>query len=117
MPRGQYKRPDPIDRFFAKIVELPNGCWQWQGQIKKGYGYFHVGKGRDMLAHRYAYELLVDKIPAGLQTDHLCLNTSCVNPDHLEMVTQQENLRRGYHGGYHKPADRSEPPVPLPDDI
>lgn len=45
-------------------------------------------------AHRFVYELLVGPIPAGLTIDHLCRVTSCVRPDHLEPVTNAENVRR-----------------------
>jgi hypothetical protein len=48
-----------------------------------------------MLAHRYAYELLVGPIPAGAELDHLCRQTLCVRPDHLQPVTHVDNLRRG----------------------
>jgi hypothetical protein len=47
-----------------------------------------------MLVHRYAYERMVGPIPIGLVIDHLCGVTSCVNPAHLEPVTQQENVLR-----------------------
>jgi hypothetical protein len=46
-------------------------------------------------AHRYAYELLVGPIASGLVLDHLCRNPGCVNPKHLEPVTDRENTRRG----------------------
>lgn len=47
------------------------------------------------MAHRYVYESIRGPIPEGLVLDHLCRNTSCVNPDHLEPVTYGENFRRG----------------------
>jgi hypothetical protein len=53
------------------------------------------GKMKGRFAHRLVYELLVGQIPEGLVIDHLCRNPRCVRPDHLEPVTQGENVRRG----------------------
>jgi hypothetical protein len=87
------RRPGPLDRFFAK-VELTLFCWEWLGAVgSSGYGVFHVGPGLE-LAHRYAYEALVGPIPDDHDLDHLCGNTRCVNPAHLEPVTRAENVRR-----------------------
>lgn len=63
-----------------------------------GYGYRRIGGrgGRFVYIHRLAYEELIGPIPDGLQIDHLCRNRACYNPAHLEPVTQQENIRRGY---------------------
>ena len=85
------------DRFLAKIVASPNGCWIWQsGTNADGYGLFRVD-GRMVRAHRFAYELLVGPIPEGLELDHLCRVRNCVNPAHMEPVTHAENMRRGAH--------------------
>lgn len=81
------------DRFWSK-VEKTETCWLWTGgTARNGYGSFWDGN-RIGRAHRYAYELLVGPIPEGLQLDHLCRVRLCVNPAHLEPVTQQENIRR-----------------------
>lgn len=85
------------DRFFAK-VNAEGPCWEWTAATMKqnGYGVFNRGRSDGtVLAHRFSYELLVGPIPDGLQLDHLCRNRICVNPDHLEPVTQRENLLRG----------------------
>jgi hypothetical protein len=88
----------PIDeRFFAK-VDAHGVCWEWTAATaKNGYGVFNRGAGAGTaLAHRWCYEFLVGPIPDGLQLDHVCRNRRCVNPDHLEPVSQRENLLRGY---------------------
>ena len=93
------------ERFWAKVdLAGPNGCWLWTaGKDSHGYGVFQVGSltdgtRRSERAHRWAYEALVDPIPDGLQLDHLCRTPGCVNPDHLEAVTNKENQRRGLRG-------------------
>jgi len=71
------------------------GCWVWHGDTgTRGYGIFHSEK-KDWRAHRWAYERHIGQIPEGLVIDHLCRNTRCVNPEHLEAVTQRENILRG----------------------
>jgi hypothetical protein len=86
-----------LERFLALAVPEPNsGCWLWSGAANnKGYGQFVWCKGRLKLSHRAAYEHFVGPIPDGLVVDHLCRNTYCCNPQHLEPVTQHENWRRG----------------------
>lgn len=89
--------PLPLDvRFWSKVDQLtsPEGCWPWLGhRMPRGYGQVRVGTTH-WLAHRVAYTLTFGPIPKGMVLDHLCRNTWCVNPDHLEVVTQRENLRR-----------------------
>jgi hypothetical protein len=79
--------------FWEQVdVGHPAGGWEWTGYSgPRGYG--HTGQGD---AHRQAYEGLVGPVPAGLQLDHLCQNTLCVNPDHLQPVTAQENQHRSH---------------------
>lgn len=75
------------------LIEVQTGCWIWIGAVDRyGYGRIHHGKH----AHRVFYEQRVGPIPDGLQLDHLCRATLCVNPDHLEPVTAAENQRRRY---------------------
>ena len=85
------------ERFWMK-VDITPGCWLWTGGTTgaKTYGRFYVGPGNATVAHRFAYELLVGPIPGGLQLDHLCRVPACVNPAHLEPVTNAENQRRGF---------------------
>jgi len=83
------------ERFWAK-VQKSDTCWVWvAAKDGKGYGYFGSRKGETRLAHRLSWELTRGPIPAGLHIDHLCRNTSCVNPAHLEPVTPRENILRG----------------------
>ncbi len=84
-------------RFWEK-VDTAGDCWNWTAsKTPAGYGRFKID-GKMKRAHRVAYEMLVGEIPEGLVIDHLCRNTSCVRPDHLEPVTNAENIRRGDTG-------------------
>lgn len=82
------------ERFWPKVDRRgDNECWPFLAYLNRdGYGQFH-GEG-EVLAHRFAYRVLVGPIPEGLTLDHLCFNKACVNPAHLEPVTINENLRR-----------------------
>lgn len=83
-----------MDNFELKVVKT-NSCWNWSGcVIKNGYGQITI-RNKVQYAHRVAYERAKGEIPKGLCVDHLCRNRSCVNPDHLEVVTSKENTLRG----------------------
>lgn len=87
----------PEERFWS-FVQKTETCWLWTGGRAEGYGMFWLD-GRNVKAHRFAYELLVAPIPGGLVLDHVaargCRWRHCVNPAHLEPVTQQINILRG----------------------
>lgn len=91
------QKPDPLDRLMKK-VDKTETCWVFTGALRNGYGALGI-EGKTIYAHRYAYERLVGPIPAGLVIDHLCRNRACVNPEHLEVVTQQVNCLRGLRAG------------------
>lgn len=80
-------------RFWAK-VDKSGDCWLWMAGKRNGYGRFWVN-GKILSAHRLAYELSGEKIPTGMDLDHLCRTTDCVRPAHLEPVTHRENIHRG----------------------
>lgn len=98
------RKTKPIrQRFLEKVLFHPDGCWIWTsataGKSKYPhllYGYFSVGgrTGRTMRAHRFAYENWVGPIPNGLELDHTCRRPLCVNPLHLEPVTNLVNRQR-----------------------
>ncbi len=98
-PLGLRVDGDIPAHFWGK-VDKSGECWLWIGHVENsGYGAFSWREGalhRKARAHRYAYELVVGPIPAGLEIDHLCRNKLCVRPDHLEPVTRAENIRRAY---------------------
>ena len=115
--------PLRLRAFVAQVDSTggPDACWPWRGRISdEGYGGF--GKGSD-LAHRVAFELMVRPIGEGLNVDHLCHNRDvtcaggktcqhrrCVNPAHLDAVTQRDNLLRSRHTAPHRNAAKTHCP-------
>jgi hypothetical protein len=93
------------ERFWPRVLKT-DGCWIWAGpKTPNGYGRIYVSKNKPVGAHRVAYELLVGPIPSGFELDHTCHtracdegdscpHRACVNVDHLEPVTHEENIRR-----------------------
>ena len=91
------KFPESWDRLFAKVSFAAGGagCWIWEGAINSsGYGNIMM-HGRTTSAHRVSWHMLRGEMAEGMYLDHLCRNRRCVNPDHLEPVTQRENTMRG----------------------
>ena len=93
---------DPIlTRLERRYIPEPNsGCWIWVGSTARGggrgqnlYGRMSTN-GKDELAHRIAYMFFKGLIPDNLEIDHVCNNTLCINPDHLQAIPHIENLRR-----------------------
>ncbi len=94
------------DRVFSYVdVGHPAGCWWWTGATDE-HGYGYIGRGRrgsgNIAAYRAVWELLVGPIPGGMSFDHRCLNHSCVNPDHGEIVPGRVNTSRGWLASSHR---------------
>lgn len=86
---------NPSERFWSRVSgDSFEECWNWTSTTShNGYGRISIG-GKKVRAHRYAYESMIAKIPAGLALDHLCRNRLCVNPWHLEPVSTRVNNAR-----------------------
>ena len=89
-------RPNPVGSIPAHwIVDASTGCWIWQGHLTKGYGMIDIGNTGKKYVHILMFVLKYGNIPPGLELDHVCRNRSCVNPDHVEIVTRAVNIQRG----------------------
>lgn len=100
-----------VDRFWAKVNKvgplhplLQTRCWQWTGCVVARYGQIGLGHPRTpgskrWKAHRFSWELHRGPIPVGLTVLHQCDNCLCVNPEHLKLGTQRENVHDAIHKG------------------
>lgn len=79
-------------RFLSKVDKQQDGCWKWKGnKDRDGYGLFWC-LDNNRRAHRVAYEMWKGVIPQSLVVRHMCFSMDCVNPDHLQVGTQQDNI-------------------------
>ncbi len=90
-----------VERFWSKIIKTGN-CWDWLAYKDfNGYGRFGFN-GKVVRSHQFSYILHKGEIPDGMVIDHLCRNKACCNPEHLEVVSQAENMQRGKIRSFHR---------------
>src|SRR3990167_4248135 len=83
------------EKFELAVIRRSTGCWEWNGCFDPN-GYtrlYHAHRG--IFGHRFSYEQARGPIPIGMEIDHLCRNTGCTNPEHLEPVPHRINVLRG----------------------
>lgn len=93
------------ERFLDKVNKNgPNGCWLWMASIgRNGYGRISARSGRMEDAHRISWKLFRRPIPKGAYILHHCDNKRCVNPNHLLLGTQSQNMKDAVKKGRVKP--------------
>ena len=98
----QTKIPITKERIESKVDKIPEaGCWIWMGSTQvRGYGEL-ISNNRKYLAHRASYEAFIGPIPKGMYVCHTCDNVYCVNPAHLFLGTQKQNLQDMKSKGRH----------------
>jgi hypothetical protein len=97
------KKTNEFDRWLSKVKKT-DACWIWEGTLNRKYGAFRRfidGKWVMYKAHRYAYEYFKGEIPCKIFVCHSCDNPKCVNPEHLWLGTQQDNIADKMQKGRH----------------
>jgi hypothetical protein len=104
---------ETMDRFWNKVEKKEDGCWLWTGSKRAGYGRFRMGE-KCIDAHRVSWSFINGEIPKGKVIMHKCDIPACVNPTHLQIGTQIENIkdciskkRRDIDNGNHRNARKT----------
>lgn len=81
-------------RLAGRVTITSAGCWEWNGRrTAKGYGHVYY-QGTTLRVHRLTYEMLVGRIPEGMEIHHVCENEPCCNPAHLVVCTSLFNTNQ-----------------------
>jgi hypothetical protein len=84
-----------MNKYLEQRINKMPYCWAWTGAVgRDGYGRAYYNNS-SFLAHRAVFTEVNGVIPQGMTLDHLCRNKICVNPKHLEITSQRENILRG----------------------
>lgn len=100
---------------YLSMPEPNSGCWIWMGSLDhNGYGkagaYINGVREKESLAHRFSYREFVGAIPHGMHVDHICRNRACVNPQHLQVLSHLENIRRADCSSGHRNTKKTHCP-------
>jgi len=93
---GNQQTESLLVRFMRRvhITDIEGSCWLWSGKPESnGYGRFHAGQGEQWRAHKLSYMLFKGEVPRGNVIRHSCSTPMCVNPDHLSIGTQAQNVQ------------------------
>ncbi len=95
---------------FSNRIRVADDCWIWLGaKLPQGYGAWRRPGHTTRRAHLLVWRILVGPVPDGLELDHLCRVTACVNPAHMEAVTHRENMRRSVMASHARHSELCRP--------